>query len=131
MNRAWILGLACCLLPLPSFGQGRDTVLAVRHLFNQKRGNGASMVSSGLDMAYDESIGWRAQGTTTSEKVARTTFYGGIPLVVGILQSCRYSLEREKDIIQHYNEGRPIPADVRRKLRRKYFRRTARDIVAF
>ncbi|MEJ7661521.1 MAG: hypothetical protein WKG07_19005 [Hymenobacter sp.] len=51
--------------------------------------------------------------------------------MVGVLQSCRYSVEREKDIIRHYSEGRLIPADVRRKLRRKYFRRTARDIAAF
>ena len=129
MNKAWIFGLAF-LLSLPGFSQGRDTVLAVHHLFKQKRGSGASWVSTGASMAYDESIGWRAQGTT-AEKIARATFYGGIPLVVGVLQSCRYAVERENDVIQQYSQGKPIPVDIRRKLRRKHFRRTARDIVAF
>lgn len=118
------------LLSLPGFSQGRDTVLAVRHLFKQKRGSGAGWASTGTSMAYDESMGWRAQGTT-AEKTARATFYGGIPLAVGVLQSLRYTVERENDVIQQYSQGIPIPVDIRRKLRRKYFRRTARDMASF
>ncbi len=118
------------LLSLPGFSQGRDTVLAVHHLFKQKRGSGASWVSTGASMAYDESMGWRAQGTT-AEKSVRATFYGGIPLAVGVLQSLRYTVERENDVIQQYSQGIPIPVDIRRKLRRKYFRRTARDMASF
>ena len=129
MRKAWIVALAL-LLPLPGFSQGLDTVLAVRHLFKQKRGSGASWVSIGASMAYDESIGWRAHGTT-AEKAASATFYGGVPLVVGVLQSFRYDVERENDVIQQYSQGRPIPVDIRRKLRRKHFRRTARDMASF
>jgi len=129
MNKAWIFGLAF-LLPLPGFSQRRDTVLAVHHLFKQKRRSGAGWASTGTSMAYDESIGWRAHGTT-AEKAASATFYGGIPLAVGVLQSFRYSLERENDVIQQYSQEGPIPADIRRKLRNKHFHRTVRDITAW
>jgi len=49
-------------------------------------------------------------------------------MAVGFLQAQRFSVEREASIIKRYNEGWSIPADIRRKLRRKHFHRTATDI---
>jgi hypothetical protein len=128
MRKDWLLLLAL-LLNLPAFSQGRDTVLAVHHLFKQKRGSGEAWAVTGASVAVDESVGWRAI-RSTSENVTAAAVYGGVPLVVGILQAQRFSVEQERYLLQRYAQGAPIPLDIRRKLRRKHFRRTARDIAS-
>jgi hypothetical protein len=117
------------LLSLPAFSQGRDTVLAIHHLFKQKRGSGDAWAATGASVAVDESVGWRAI-RSSSENVTAAVVYGGVPLVVGILQAQRFSAERERYILQCYAQGAAIPFDIRRKLRRKHFRRTTRDIAS-
>ena len=59
MRKSWLI-VAFLLLALPGFGQ-RDTVLAVHHLFAQKRGNGQAWAGTGAEMAVDEGVGRRAQ----------------------------------------------------------------------
>ncbi|AIZ64632.1 hypothetical protein PK28_14890 [Hymenobacter sp. DG25B] len=122
-------GLVCLLLfcGLPGFGQGRDTVFAVHKLFAQKRGSGAGWVATGAEVAYDESVGWRAIGSK-SEKATAAIVHGGVPTVVGTWQMLRFSAEREAAVIKGYQEGWSIPADIRSRLRRKHFRLTARDL---
>lgn len=112
---------------LPSFGQGRDTVLAVHKLFAQKRGNGEGWAATGAGVAYDESVGWRAI-RSKSENMTAAAINGGVPMLAGVLQTMRFSSEREAAIVKSYQEGWSIPADIRRKLRRKHFRLTARDL---
>lgn len=113
--------------PGSGFGQGRDTVLAVHHLFARKRGNGQSWAATGAAMAVDEGVGRRSQPSAARSATA-AAFYGGVPLVAGVLKGERFSLGREQEIVQRYAQGVPIPFDVRRKLRPTYFRRTARDV---
>ena len=119
--------------PLPGpgsgFGQGRDTVLAVHHLFARKRGNGEAWAATGAGVAVDEGVGRRAQPSAARSATA-AAFYGGVPLVAGLRTAARFSVGREQDILQRYAQGVAIPADVRRKLRPKYFRRSARDVRA-
>ncbi|RZK26117.1 MAG: hypothetical protein EOO63_15120 [Hymenobacter sp.] len=122
------LFLLSLLFTLPAFSQGRDTILAVHHLFKQKRVSGDAWATAGASAAVEESVGWRAI-RSTSENVTAAVVYGGVPLVAGILQAQRFSVERERYILQQYAQGAPIPLDIRRKLRRKHFRRTARDIA--
>ncbi|RZJ58225.1 MAG: hypothetical protein EOO55_01390 [Hymenobacter sp.] len=128
MKRNGLLLLAL-LGALPAFSQGRDTILAVHHLFKHKRLGGDSWVATGAGVAVEESVGWRAI-RSTSENVTAAAVNGGVPLVIGLLQTQRFSIEREREILQRYAQGAPIPPDIRRKLRRKYFRRTARDMAS-
>lgn len=128
MKKMWLLPVAL-LLALPSFGQGRDTVLAVHHLFARKRGNGEAWAATGAGMAVDESIGRRSQPSAARSGTAAVV-YGGVPMVAGFLKGERFSLAREQEIIARYAQGVAIPSDVRRKLRPKDFRRTANDVRA-
>jgi hypothetical protein len=117
----------CVILSLPSSGQGRDTVLAVHKLFAQKRGSGAGWVAAGEKVAHEESAGWRAI-RSKSENMTTAAVNGGVPMLMGVLQMVRFSSEREAAVVKSYQEGWSIPADIRRRLRRKHFRLTARDL---
>ncbi len=121
--------LLCLLLSnvLPGISQGRDTAFAVHKLFQQRRVRGIGLAATGATTATEESIGWRAIGSA-SENVTAAAVKGGIPLVVGLVQVHRFSFEREQAILQRYAEGWSIPPDIRRKLRRKHFHRTSRDL---
>ena len=126
MRKNWLI-VAFLLLSLPGFGQ-RDTVLAVHHLFAQKRGNGQAWAATGAGVAVDEGVGRRAQPSAARSATAAAV-YGGVPMVAGLLKGERFSPAREQEIIQRYAQGVAIPPDVRRKLRPKHFRRTARDVT--
>ena len=126
MRKNWLI-VAFLLLSLPGFGQ-RDTVLAVHHLFAQKRGNGQAWATTGAGVAVDEGVGRRAQPSAARSATAAAV-YGGVPMVAGLLKGERFSPAREQEIIQRYAQGVAIPPDVRRKLRPKHFRRTARDVM--
>jgi hypothetical protein len=121
--------LICLLISiaLPSYSQGRDTVFAIHKLFQQRRGGGTTWAATGLETAYDESLGWRSI-RSTSENAHAAAFNGGIPFLLGMRQMQHFSINRERAIIKRYNEGWSIPRDIRRKLRRKHFHRTSRDI---
>ena len=123
------LFLLCVFLigMLPAFSQGRDTAFAVHKLFKQRRGRANGWMGAGADAAVDESVGWRAI-RSTSDNMASAAFYGGIPMILGFTQAQRFSSEREQNILQRYAEGLAIPADIRRRLRRRHFHRTARDL---
>lgn len=111
-----------------SRAQVPDSALAVHKLFHQRRGSGYGWAATGLRMAFDEGVGWQSVDRPTKDKVTAAAFWGGVPFVLGIRQALRFSAEREATIVAQYAQGRPIPADVRRKLRRKHFHLTARDI---
>ena len=86
-------------------------------------------MTAGATSAAEESVGWHAIRPAGDNRRA-AAINGGVPLAVGFLQHQRFSVEREADIIKNYNEGWSIPPDIRRKLRRKHFRLTSRDITA-
>lgn len=97
----------------------RDSAFAVHQLFKKHRhsaegalGTGAAsivgMVSSSTKGEYDL-VGVNALVTVIST-------------VVGLRQAFRYSSEREHVIVRQYEQGWPLPPEVRRRLRAKYFR---------
>ena len=55
---------------------------------------------------------------------------GAVPTALGLVGQFRYSAQREAEVLKLYAEGWGLPPDIRRKLRRKYFRRTAADVQA-
>ncbi|HLK96553.1 MAG TPA: hypothetical protein VK364_02180 [Hymenobacter sp.] len=112
---------------LPSVGQGQDTAFAVHKLFQQKRLRGAESAATGASVAVQESIGWRS--IRSPADIAAAAVHGGVPLVAGVLQARRFSTEREQVVLQCYADGWSIPAHIRRKLRRKHFHRTSRDVA--
>ena len=110
-------GAAQTTLPLPR--PVRDSAFAVHQLFRKHRhsaegalGTGAAsivgMVSSSARGEY-ELVGINALVTVVST-------------VVGLRQAFRYSSDREGLIVRQYEQGWALPADIRRRLRDKFFR---------
>ncbi|WP_152559847.1 hypothetical protein [Hymenobacter sp. IS2118] len=128
--------LFCLLLSgtLPAFSQGRDTVFAVRKLFHQKRGSGESMQQTEANntnpslygqQSYAQQTGRpRTAEQTRDDIIVNTAF-----MVAGALKANAYSAENEAAIIRHYQAGGSIPPAIRRKLKRKHFHRTAKDVL--
>ncbi len=119
--------LGALLLVQTAFGQGRDSILAVHHLFAQKRGNGQAWAKTGSDLLYGASPEQRASGTAL-EKSRKGTALAVVPLLMGWSKEEIFSREREGDIIWRYQQGEALPADVRSKLRRRHFHRTVHDL---
>lgn len=115
----WLFGLLIWGgAALPSHGQGRDTAFAVHKLFVQRRHGADALLATAGGMA----------GSTTVTGAVSGLVAGAAPAAVGFAKSARYSAQREADILSSYANGWPIPADVRRKLRRKHFHRTTNDL---
>lgn len=104
----------------PGFAQGRDTVFAVHKLFAQKRGDGERTAATGASLVT---------GAETLRGAITGSMVGAAPTVLGLRQAQQYSTLREQEILSQYAAGTPVPADVRRKLRRKYFHRTTKDVA--
>jgi hypothetical protein len=116
-------------LTLPGFSQGRDTAFAVQKLFRQKRGNGEAWTATGAAVAATETTGFQSANRPNAANLAAAAINGGVPALLGLEKAARYSAEREALILKTYSEGWPIPADIRRQLRRKHFHRTSKDVL--
>ncbi len=119
---------------MPAFSQGRDTVFAVRKLFHQKRGSGESMqqtedVSTNQALYGQQLIGQQPERQRTAHERRSDALIITAFSVAGMLKANAYSAENEAAIIRHYNAGGAIPASIRRKLKRKHFHRTAKDVL--
>ena len=124
--------LLLCLLisyQLPGFGQGRDTVFAVRKLFREKRGSASGWLAAADSAA--SATAYVQQSASRSANVEKKPDHLGstVFFLVGAAQASTYSPENEEAILRHYLAGGPIPPGIRRKLRRKYFHRTAQDVL--
>ena len=97
----------------------RDSAFAVHQLFKKHRhsaegalGTGAAsivgMVTSSARGEY-ELVGVNALVTV-------------VATVLGLRQALRYGPDREQFIIRQYEQGWPLPPQVRRRLRAKHFR---------
>ncbi len=104
---------------LPAYGQGRDTAFAVHKLFVQRRRGSDALLATAGEMAGSATVAGAVSGLVA----------GAAPAAVGFSQASRFSAEREVAILRNYAGGWPIPADVRRKLRRKHFHRTRQDVL--
>ncbi|MET4073396.1 hypothetical protein [Hymenobacter sp. UYCo722] len=113
----------------PAFAQGRDTVFAVQKLFREKRADGAGYsAAAGSAVSRAQYTARRPDGRPTAQEARQDVLAGAAFAAVGMVKTERYSAGREAAIIEGYALGNPIPADIRRKLRRKHFHRTAQDV---
>ncbi|MCC3152427.1 hypothetical protein Q3A66_05920 [Hymenobacter sp. BT770] len=115
---------------LPAFCQGRDTVFAVHKLFRAKRSSAKGLQAAKDSVAstalYAERMGRpRTAQEARQDALASTGF-----AIASVLKAGDYSAENEAAIIQRYQAGGSIPPAIRRKLKRKHFHRTSRDIVS-
>jgi hypothetical protein len=120
MKNYWLLS-CCFLLAFSSFGQGRDTVLAVHKLFKQQRPKGYEVATAGAGLLIQPSA-------SVTERIAVATASGTSYALLEALQNRRFQVEREALILQQYAQGIPIPADIRRRLHGALFKRTAKDV---
>lgn len=128
LKTCWPLCLIVAAV-LPGFGQGRDTAFAVHKLFCQKRGTAMSLLAAADSAAsrtkYVQQDARRATPVQKKPDVLSSAAFG----VAGTFKEARYSAENEAYVLRLYAEGQPIPSDIRRKLRRRYFHRTAHDLL--
>lgn len=128
--KKYVLFCVIFISAFPSFGQGRDTAFAVHKLFHQKRASAhglrATSDSAASRALYAERVGRRPRTAQEARQdaLANTAF-----TMAGLLKASDYSAENEAAIIRRYQTGEPIPPAVRRKLKRKHFHRTERDVL--
>ncbi|OGX87668.1 hypothetical protein BEN47_00425 [Hymenobacter lapidarius] len=119
---------------LPAFSQGRDTVFAVRKLFHQKRGSGESMQQN-EDASTDQALygqqlyGQQPERQRTAQERRSDALVNTAFMVAGMLKASAFNVENEAAIIRHYQAGGSIPPAIRRKLKRRHFHRTAKDVL--
>ena len=112
-----LLGAAQITTPLPR--PVRDSAFAVHQLFKKHRhaaegalGTGAASI---VGMLSSSSRGER-------ELVGVNALVTVVSTVVGLRQALRYGSDRELLIVRQYEQGWPLPPEVRRRLKSKYFR---------
>ncbi|MBF9220616.1 hypothetical protein [Hymenobacter ruricola] len=97
----------------------RDSAYAVHNLFRERRGKGFS--TTGYGMAGLTGTGFEiAQGQTGASVVLGLISL--VPTALGARQYWRYSASRENAVVRLYEQGWPLPPEVRRRLRAKHFK---------
>ena len=128
-----LAGLGCntfAMAQTPELRPGRDTVFAVRKLFREKRGS-AQGLQTFRDTAASKALRAKRMGSPlTAQEVRQDALASTAFTIAGLLKASGYSAENEAAIIQRYQAGGSIPPDMRRKLRRKHFHRTSRDVLS-
>ena len=122
----FIGGLLLAALPLPGAAQtappprpARDSAYAVHQLFRQHRRSAEGVLGLGTasiaDLVFSAARG-RSGGASVNVllTVACAT--------LGLREGLRYGPDREGSIVRQYEQGWPLPAEVRRRLRPKHFR---------
>ncbi|MDQ2772620.1 MAG: hypothetical protein M3Y54_19205 [Bacteroidota bacterium] len=122
----FIGGLLLAALPLPGTAQTAppprpvlDSAAAVQRLFKQHRR------SAETDLAFGAvGLVGLVYGATHSQPalLGPNALIGLVSTALGLRQTFRYGEGRESFILRQYEQGWPLPADVRRRLRPKYFR---------
>jgi hypothetical protein len=118
------------MLTTPGFGQGRDTVFAVRKLLREKRGSAAGYAAAADTAISRQRYARRPSGQPTAQEARQDVLGAAALATTGLAKAGRFSPEREAYIIEAYRLGNAIPADIRHKLRRRHFHVSARDLPA-
>ena len=122
----FIGGLLLAALPLPGAAQtaplprpAHDSAYAVHQLFRKHRR------AAEADLAFG-AVGVAAlvYGSTHKQPgwFGPNALIGLVSTALGLRQALRYGEDRESFILRQYEQGWPLPAEVRRRLRPKYFR---------
>ena len=123
-------GVICGLLlalPLPGAAQTmpapprsvRDSAYAVHQLFRNHRTAAEGAFATGAVGVVGLVLGATQD---KHELISINALIMTVSTVVGLRQATRYSPDRERLIVREYEQGWPLPAEVRRRLKRKHFR---------
>jgi hypothetical protein len=96
----------------------RDSAYAARNLFRERRQKalqGGSFGLAGISGAVFTAI--NRQPALSGGILLVTSFF----TVLDVRQLRRYSESREESIVRRYEEGWPLPADIRHRLKAKHF----------
>jgi predicted lipid-binding transport protein (Tim44 family) len=99
--------------PAPAAGQ--DSVKAVQRLFKSRR-TGAALLAFPGGYLIGSGLVRLADGGAVS------VLLGGGLAGVAFAKESRFSKKREAEIIQSYNQGKALPKNIRRRLKRKHFK---------
>lgn len=105
-----------------------DSVQAVRELFRRHRTGG--WIWTGVGGAFALRIASVAATSNSSGSFSSTTggtvvgvgLLGGVPAGIGISKLVRFSKAREEEVLVSYSQGKPLPENIRRRLKRKHFK---------
>ena len=102
----------------PAITAPADSVEAVARLFRSRR-TGSTIL--GLPSGYF--LGYGAVATAQGVDQAPLTLgIGAVLSAVTIAKGVRFSKQREEEIVTNYQQGKPIPKNIKRRLRRKHFK---------
>ena len=120
-------GLLLLAQPLPGMAQTtpplprpvRDSAFAVHQLFKKHRHAAEGALGTGAASIVGM-VSSSARGE--HELVGLNALITVVATVVGLRQALRYGPDREQLIVRQYEQGWPLPPEVRRRLKPKYFR---------
>ena len=121
-----LVGGLLLALPLPGAAQTvppprpvLDSAAAVHRLFKQHRRSAETDLAFGavglVGLVYGSTHG-------QPDLLGPNALIGLVSTALGLRQAFRYGEGRESFIVRQYEQGWPLPADVRRRLRPKHFR---------
>ena len=105
--------------PAPPARPARDTAYALHSLFRERRSKGLQTAGFGLAGLTGTAF------TLVRGAVDASVLFGlasAVPTALGVRQYWRFSEDREGGVVRRYEQGWPLPPDVRRRLRAKHFR---------
>ncbi|WP_400194120.1 hypothetical protein [Hymenobacter sp. B81] len=97
---------------------GPDSVAAVRNLFRKRR-NGGTLFTAIGSLVLVRGVLADGGGSVVGSALVAAPFLG-----VGVSKLVRFGSKREEAYIKQYQQGRPLPHHIRRRLRADYFRPT-------
>jgi hypothetical protein len=123
----FIGGLLLATLPMPGAAQTtpplprpvRDSAFAVHQLFKKHRHAAEGALGTGAASIVGM-VSSSARGE--HELVGVNALITVVATVVGLRQALRYSSDHEQLIVRQYEQGWPLPPEVRRRLKQKYLR---------
>ena len=126
-STVFLSGLLLLGLPLPGTAQTtpplprsvRDSAFAVHQLFKKHRHAAEGALGTGAASIVGM-VSSSARGE--HELVGVNALVTVVATVVGLRQALRFGSDREQLILRQYAQGWPLPPEVRRRLRDKYFR---------
>ncbi|MCI1185811.1 hypothetical protein MON38_00140 [Hymenobacter sp. DH14] len=112
------LGTAQTIPPLPP-RPVHDSAFAVHQLFKKHRHAAEGALATGAASIVGI---FTSSARGEKELVSANALITVVATAVGLRQALRYSPDHEQALLRQYEQGWPLPPEVRRRLKPKYFR---------